>query len=162
MPTNIDAIVQIINQTKQSIINCDKGSEWNSAQFQKFCKDNNMLKLDTTINSLIVNKFVTWFVVWWTTISQCTTEQNILLHTKYIVEDLVDNYNTSYHSVSRHSADYKWGPTTIKYSTTPKDGLEYNKMRVNPTEAHIITHLLHNSCITESFERCKNAKDVNI
>ena len=35
MPTTIDAFFQVINETKPSIIKCDKGSEWISTQTKK-------------------------------------------------------------------------------------------------------------------------------
>ena len=98
MVTLIDAFVQIVNETKPSIINCDKGSEWISTQFKKLCRENNCKINYVDVGDHhklgIVDRFVRTL--------RGMINKYMAMHntTKYVnvIDDLVENYNTSYHS----------------------------------------------------------------
>ena len=98
MPTITEAFFQIINETKPIIINCDKGSEWISTQIKKLCRENNCKINYVDVGDHhklgIVDRFVRTL--------RGMINKYMAMHntTKYInvIDDLVENYNTSYHS----------------------------------------------------------------
>ena len=79
-------------------MNCDNGSEWISTPFKKLCKDNiiqiNYIDVGDHNKLGIVDRFVRTLRGM---INKYMTMHNT---TKYInvIDDLVENYNTSYHS----------------------------------------------------------------